>query len=304
MSLEAESSRPTSGPSAVRELGWRTNGKPISVNWHVWPWCNYRCSFCFATFRDTPQALPRQEALLVPRLLREAGTEKITFAGGEPTLCPHLSELLEESKDEGLVTMVVTNASRLTDEFLDVSAPWIDWIALSVDSGSNTIEADLGRGFGSHVDQVRKGAQRIKARGIHLKVNTTVTAATWREDMHALIQELNPERWKVFQVLPIRGENDDFGPQGWISRGQFRAFLERHTDLHPVAETNEDMLGSYVMLDPLGRFFQNPDGRYAYSDAILEVGVEPALAQVGWDSHRFVVRGGLYDWNRSGRERE
>ena len=31
----------------------------------------------------------------------------------------------------------------------------------------------------------------------------------WREDMSAFVRRVQPERWKVFQVFPIGGQNDD-----------------------------------------------------------------------------------------------
>lgn len=282
------------------ELEERPLSTPVSVNWHVWPRCNYACRFCFATFPDIRQALRREEALKIPVLLRDAGTDKLTFVGGEPTLCPYLLELLRESKRVGLTTMIVTNGYLLADGYLDQIRDHADWIALSVDSASNETEKTLGRGYGNHVDRVLVVAKKIKEAGIHLKVNTTVTALTWQEDLHLLIRAVGPERWKVFQALSIRGENDDFGPANWITPDQFRAFLSRHADLEPIGEDNEAMTGSYVMPDPLGRFFQNFGGVYRYSDSVLEKGVLAALEQVGWDAEKFVRRKAFYDWKTPG----
>src|SRR3972149_6191899 len=109
----------------------------------------------------------------------------------------------------------------VTDAFLDKAGEWIDWVAISIDSASGNTEALLGRGFGNHVDLVRAAARRVRSRGIRLKINTTVTALSWNEDLHPLLEELRPDRWKVFQVLPIRGENDAFGPHGWVTQEQF-----------------------------------------------------------------------------------
>lgn len=290
---EVSDRNPVMGSSS--ELAERTT-PPVSVNWHVWPRCNYACGFCFTTFRDIPRALPKKDALRIPALLRAAGTEKLTFVGGEPTLCPYLPELVRTSKDEGLTTMVVTNGYLLADGYLDRIRDAADWIGLSLESASNEIEKRLGRGNGDHVDRVLLAARKTRAAGIRLKVNTTVTALTWREDLHDVILTIEPERWKVFQALWIRGENDAFMARHAVTPEQFRAFVARHVDLHPVVEDNELMRGSYVMLDPLGRFFQDSRGYYEYSDPILDVGVMPALSQVGWDTEKFVRRGGLYGW--------
>lgn len=39
------------------------------------------------------------------------------------------------------------------------------------------------------------------------------------------------------------------------------------------------MTGSYIMISPDGRFFNNVDGKHNYSEPILEVGIEEALKQ-------------------------
>ena len=54
------------------------------------------------------------------------------------------------------------------------------------------------------------------------------------------------------------------------------------------------MTGSYVMIDPLGRFFDNLKERYTYSTPILDVGVVAALEEVAIDTERFELRDGVY----------
>ena len=63
-----------------------------------------------------------------------------------------------------------------------------------------------------------------------------------------------------------------------------------------VPESNDLMTGSYVMVDPAGRFFDNVAGGHSYSRPIIEVGVEQALKDVSVDVEKFLSRNGLYDW--------
>ena len=56
------------------------------------------------------------------------------------------------------------------------------------------------------------------------------------------------------------------------------------------------MRGTYVMVDPAGRFYDNTKGYHSYSKPILEIGVFDALNQVITDFDEFVNRGGLYNW--------
>lgn len=121
------------------------------------------------------------------------------------------------------------------------------------------------------------------------------------EDMSAMVRRVRPERWKVFQVLPVSGQNDGSVEELLISPLQFEVFVKRHQPLEaegfsPVVETNELMKDSYVMINPQGQFYNTTTGRHVYSSPILEVGVETALAQVGWNVENFLAREGIYAW--------
>jgi radical S-adenosyl methionine domain-containing protein 2 len=271
-----------------------------AVNYHLFKPCDAACRFCFATFRDVRGQLGLTDAHRLLELLREAGTEKLNFAGGEPTLHPHIGELVAAARRLGFVTSIVTNGSKL-DRLLDRSASDLDWVGLSVDSAREDVEVALGRGRGGHVARSIALADRCRAAGRRVKLNTVVTRLTWQEDMSALVRRIRPERWKVFQVLPMAGQNDGSVEPLMITREEFRAFVDRHAPLAddglgPIVEDNDAMKGSYVMVDPLGRFYGNASGRHIYSAPILEVGVEAALSQVEFSSAKFDARGGRYSW--------
>jgi radical S-adenosyl methionine domain-containing protein 2 len=139
--------------------------------------------------------------LEIPQILQDAGCEKITLTGGEPFLYTGLFEILSASKEAGLTTCVVTNGSLLTREKLLSLGFRLDWIGLSLDSGYESVEKELGRGKGSHISQIRKVASWAHDLGIRLKMNTVVTSLTSSEDMTDIIRQLRPARWKAFQVI-------------------------------------------------------------------------------------------------------
>ena len=73
-------------------------------------------------------------------------------------------------------------------------------------------------------------------------------------------------------------------------------FSDRLLGVVLVPESNDLMTGSYVMIDPAGRFFDNVSGTHAYSRPINQVGVDAALSEVSVDPNKFRLRDGLYDW--------
>ena len=286
--------------------------KVPSVNFHLWEPCNMKCNFCFARFLDVKEdILPkghmgRDDCVRVVELLSEASFDKITFAGGEPTLCPWLPDLIHTAKKRGMTTAIVTNGSRLTDKWLDAIDGHLDWVALSVDSVDPAILTRTGRTTRSgpmSEQEYLSIAERVKARGMRLKINTVVTADTLDDDLSGFIAAAQPERWKIFQVLPVDGQNDGSVEPLLIGRSQFRAYVNRNAAsvnqrITVVAEDNGLMRGSYAMVDPAGRFYDNTKGRHTYSRPIIKVGVEKAIKEVSIDSDLFMQRGGLYDWRK------
>jgi radical S-adenosyl methionine domain-containing protein 2 len=269
-----------------------------------------RCKFCFATFKDVKQTilpkghLPKEEAIEVVTQLAEIGFEKITFAGGEPTLCAWLPDLIRTAKSYGLTTMIVTNGSNLTDEFLANNQKSLDWIALSIDSIVKETNIKTGRAIsGSNpltFDCYKKLVDRVKFYGYGLKINTVVTSENFHEDLTELIEYAQPKRWKIFQALPIEGQNNGKIDSFQVTAEQFFSFVNNHKNLDSITdiipESNNDMKGSYAMVDPAGRFYDNVDGKHNYSLKITDVGARIAIQQVNYDFNKFIERGGIYDW--------
>lgn len=279
-----------------------------SVNFHLWEPCNMRCRFCFATFKDVKNTilpkghLPKDEAMRVVEELAEIGFDKITFAGGEPTLCPWLNELIEVAKKAGMTTMIVTNGSKLSTQFLEKNKPFLDWIALSVDSLNEQTNTAIGRTINGSklIESYYNMAEKIKQFGYGIKINTVVSSKNYTENLSEFIMYAKPKRWKILQVLPIKGQNDTHISEFVITDEQFNLFITNHKSLKEVTElvpeTNAQILGSYAMVDPAGRFFSDSTGTHIYSKPITEIGARLAIQQVKIDTIKFGDRKGYYNW--------
>jgi radical S-adenosyl methionine domain-containing protein 2 len=281
-----------------------------SVNFHLWEPCNMRCKFCFATFQDVKKTilpkghLPKEQAIEVVKELAKFGFEKITFAGGEPTLCPWLDELILTAKSYGMTTMIVTNGSRLTPKFLERNREVLDWIALSVDSLSSDTNLKLGRAISGKREisllEYQHLVESIKEHGYGLKINTVVNQLNVNEDFNEFIQFAQPKRWKILQVMPVTGQNDSKIEELTIRLDEFESFVSRHQVLEQktilVPESCELIRGSYAMVDPAGRFFDSSNGGHQYSEPILTIGVRSAYLNTFVDNHKFHQRLGKYNW--------
>lgn len=281
-----------------------------SANYHLWKPCNMKCGFCFATFQDIQRDilpkghLDQENSISVVESLALAGFRKINFAGGEPTLCPWLPDLINRARELDLTTSLVTNGSCINAEWLDRVHGSLDWVALSIDSVDPNTLLRIGRTTrsGPMSEQDYLDAIGVLGEyGVRLKINTVVTRANLHENITDFIIEAHPERWKLLQVLPVEGQNDRTVNSYLISAGEFDHYVQNSRrveeyGIRVVPEGNDLMTGSYVMVDPAGRFFDNVAGSHTYSRPILDVGVEGALKDVSVDAAKFLARDGLYDW--------
>ena len=289
---------------------------PLAVNWHFWPRCNYGCNFCFARFEEiaTANKMSKADALTVPQMLADAGADKLTFVGGEPTLCKYLDELLDAAKNAGLTTCIVSNGTGLTEAFLSKNHQNIDWIGISIDASNDDLHYKIGRGqskdlrkgFSNHLVDTLPVWDLCKKYGIKMKLNTVVSSVNMDDDMNQLVEILMPERWKIFQVLPVEGQNDGDVDPLLINEYQFEKWVKRHSQVESlgiqfVPESNDLMRGSYAMLDAKGRFYSNVNGGHQYGPSILDVSVEDAWSQNVFLEEKFSERGGEYDWKDNGK---
>jgi radical S-adenosyl methionine domain-containing protein 2 len=268
-----------------------------AANWHLTDRCNYTCKFCFMTnlpFREAGIA----EGQMIIDSLRRIGITKLNFVGGEPLLHPHLSDFARIAKEHGLTTSIVTNGSLLTRAKVYSLKPFVDWIGLSIDSGREEIETELGRGHGSHVPHIMEIGEAVRKAGIKLKVNTVVTKLNFEEDMRPLIGRLRPLRWKVFQMLVIYGQNDAYATLG-VSKEEFELFKRTNSDIalesgqRPVFESSEEMVDSYLMLGPDGSAIRNSGQKYDFIP--LNEITSGGLSRIV-DVSSYQNRGGEYDW--------
>jgi radical S-adenosyl methionine domain-containing protein 2 len=220
---------------------------------------------------------------------------RLSIAGGEPTLLKErLDFVISKAKQLGFKVSLITNGSLLDAQRITAIAPHLSCLGISLDSSNMSTNRLIGRvsknGDVNPIDNIVKAIKLAREvnPAISIKINTVVNALNMHEDMSDLISLINPDRWKVMRVLPIITDALS------ITAYNYRGFVTRHAALSSVMsiEDNQDMVDSYIMIDPLGRFFQNSLGgsAYLYSSPIQEVGIAAAFAQTGFSPQKFAKR--------------
>ena len=167
---------------------------------------------------------------------------------------------------------LITNGQLLNEGFLADKKDKIDTIGISIDSLVDKSNLEIGRackGIGISRDEYIEKCQLIKSYGIGLKINTVVNSLNYKESMLNFLEITEPDKWKVFNILLLDGENNN-AKKYKVSEDKFTQFIENHKKYQPVIEDNEDMIGSYITISPGGVLVDNSSGKYIYSNSLVD----------------------------------
>ena len=148
---------------------------PLSVHIGVTNRCNNKCRYC--NFRSLSQKdVWTTEALLkVLEEMREAGTRRVQFTGGEPMLRKDLGAVLTHAKTLGMFVGVSTNGFQVPDRFEELRPA--DIVQVSYD-GPPEVHAYL-RGEKS-VEETQAAIDTLLMNDIPVWTNTVLTEANAR----------------------------------------------------------------------------------------------------------------------------
>ena len=94
--------------------------------------CNQECLFC--SNPATGKMINLKEAKKVVDDYIKLGYEGLIWTGGEPTLYPHLPELIKYAKSKNMPSRIITNGQRISD---------YKYLKQLVDAGLNHVSVSL-----------------------------------------------------------------------------------------------------------------------------------------------------------------
>jgi radical SAM protein with 4Fe4S-binding SPASM domain len=124
--------------------------------------CNFHCSYCYVEEKTAgSKELSRSEIRDVVLQAKELGARKIIILGGEPSIYPHLVEMILFLHKQGLAIEMFTNGSGIDSTLAAVLAEARVRVALKMNSRNEEIQDRLAG---------KKGAFQIINRALgHLK---------------------------------------------------------------------------------------------------------------------------------------
>lgn len=275
--------------------------KEITINWHIIQKCNYKCYYCFAKYKKSQRKeihySKKEIEVLLNKIYKTFNSNykdcdiRLNIAGGEPTLSKNLGFIIETAYRIGFKVSIITNSSILTTRFIRLNAKYLSMFAISIDSINRDNNIKIGRVQKEkflEISQVFKNIELLRNfnKDLKIKINTVVNEYNYNEYLGNFINLIKPDKWKIFQALSISSNEIH------CNDVQYKKFLQNHKDLKvsTFTESNDEMIDSYIMIDPHGRFYQNTNGAYVYSKSILDITESEIKKCVNVDMEKYIGR--------------
>ncbi|TKB28237.1 radical SAM protein [Desulfopila sp. IMCC35006] len=168
--------------------------------------CNFRCSYCYVDEKvDTSNELSRAEIKDVILQAKELGARKIIILGGEPSIYPHLVEMLAFLAENCLDVEMFTNGSGIDKALAAVLAEHKVRIALKMNSRNEQVQDKLaGKKGAFHI--INKALSALQEAGypsqeLFLAVSTVICRQNIKE-LPAMWQWLREENIEpYFEII-------------------------------------------------------------------------------------------------------
>jgi len=137
--------------------------------------CNNNCAHCYNETNRAVKEISFKKWIQIIDKIKCIGVPHIVFTGGEPTLSPHLIELIAYAESKELITGLNTNGCKLSDSsYLDqLINAGLDHVQITIESHDHRIHDDIV-GHAGAWEQTVRGIKNSLQKNLYVMTNTTL----------------------------------------------------------------------------------------------------------------------------------
>jgi radical SAM protein with 4Fe4S-binding SPASM domain len=202
----------TIDPRRAREF--RDGGKLLTMRLETSRACDLQCIYCnTAAGVGAPHEIALPTMQMAIHQARDLGAESVVIiGGGEPLLYRHIRQLIAYVSDLGLIPVIITNGSQLTDDLCAFLCDNNASILLKCDSLDRDTQDLLAGRAGAHATILR-ALDRLMRAGF-----ATSSRRTLRIGLSFVVTKINYEHilpiWKLCRDNALFPNFEEFIPRG------------------------------------------------------------------------------------------
>ena len=239
---------------ALDRFGRKIHYLRISLTDH----CNLRCVYCMPedmTFRPNAEMMQLDEILLLANLFASLGFDKIRLTGGEPTVHPHIVDVVGGiAAIPGIRSVsMTTNGVLLTKLAASLAKAGLDRVNVSLDTLDPVKFKRLTRR--GNLDEVWNGILAAEEAGLTpIKLNAVVVRGYNEEDEPGLVRLTLDHPWQIrfIEMMPFAGATS-LQIEQRVTEAEIRSRIEKEFGPLEVANGGE--------LDGEARLFHIPGAK-------------------------------------------
>jgi MoaA/NifB/PqqE/SkfB family radical SAM enzyme len=189
-----------------------TSGGPGRCEFALNNACNANCGFCnFARDvlpKERWEYVSRQGALDAVDILHRNGIRYLVLTGGEPTLHPHVADIIRHASGTGFKVMMVSNAGLFKPQKLrDYAEAGLSSFVISIDAASAVLH-ETNRGLPGVCDKIREANREIAKLGRIATASVTLSRLLDLDALPEFLRDLGFE--SVTFSYPLTALNSSF----------------------------------------------------------------------------------------------
>lgn len=142
--------------------------------------CNFKCPYCRPLRADCRSTMPLERALYVLNQWIDQGLKHVRFSGGEPTLYPHLTTLVQHAKDRGVNRIAISsNGSASREKYAELVAAGANDFSISLDACCASDAKKMSGGL-CVIDNVTENIQWLATK-TYVTVGVVLTNENYKE---------------------------------------------------------------------------------------------------------------------------
>ena len=123
--------------------------------------CNFSCPYCRSLRSEIDRELTREEAINTLQMWIDEGLQNVRFSGGEPTIYPHLKELVSLAKTNNVSHIAIsTNGSASFSLYKELIELGVNDFSISLDaccaSHGDKMAGEISGAWQKVVDNIRQ----------------------------------------------------------------------------------------------------------------------------------------------------